>query len=167
MLGGSVLAELPTYIQHPSQIWSALSSAIPASSNFFINYVSYRALVMAWFRLLYPHMGIAVAVMKWLHILPCRCLLSQLGIFVDFISVSICISDDIVYLNVGAKSDREKALESPIRNCRYGRDIGIPVLMNFVMVMAYCVVSPLILPFGLLYFILLWAVWRYQMLYVN
>lgn len=32
--------------------------------------------------------------------------------------------------------------------------------------MAYAVVSPLILPFGLLYFMLLWAVWRYQMLYV-
>jgi len=69
--------------------------------------------------------------------------------------------------SAGAKSAREKALEAPIRNCRYGRDIGIPVLMNFVMVMAYCVVSPLILPFGLLYFVLLWAVWRYQMLYVN
>ena len=64
----------------------------------------------------------------------------------------------------GAKTPRDKALEAPVRNCRYGRDIGIPVLMNFVMVMAYAVVSPLILPFGLLYFILLWAVWRYQML---
>jgi hypothetical protein len=38
--------------------------------------------------------------------------------------------------------------------------------MNFVMVLAYAVVSPLILPFGLIYFIFLWAVWRYQMLYV-
>eukprot|EP00889_Picochlorum_renovo_P004507 jgi/Picre1/31537/NNA_006889.t1 len=83
-----------------------------------------------------PHMGTTVSFLKWAHILP------------------------------WAKSAREKALESPIRNCRYGRDIGIPVLMNFVMVLAYCVVSPLILPFGLLYFVLLWAVWRYQMLYV-
>jgi len=66
----------------------------------------------------------------------------------------------------GAKTPREKALENPVRNCRYGRDVGIPVLTNFVMVYAYAVVSPLILPFGLLYFILLWAVWRYQMLYV-
>ena len=136
MLGGSVIAELPTYIQQPSKIWNALSAAIPASSNFFINYVAYRALVMAWFRLFYPHMGTTVAMLKWMHILP------------------------------WAKSPREKALESPIRNCRYGRDIGIPVLMNFVMVLAYCVVSPLILPFGVLYFVFLWAVWRYQMLYV-
>ncbi len=136
MLGGSVIAELPTYIDDPTQIWNALSAAIPSSSNFFINYVAYRALVMAWFRLWYPHMGTTVSMLKWMRILP------------------------------WAKSPREKALESPIRNCRYGRDIGIPVLMNFVMVMAYCVVSPLILPFGLLYFILLWSVWRYQMLYV-
>ena len=34
--------------------------------------------------------------------------------------------------------------------------------MNMVMVMAYAAVSPLILPFGLLYFVLIWAVWRYQ-----
>ena len=136
MLGGSVIAELPTYIEDPTQIWNALSAAIPSSSNFFINYVAYRALVMAWFRLWYPHMGTTVSMLKWMRILP------------------------------WAKSPREKALESPIRNCRYGRDIGIPVLMNFVMVLAYCVVSPLILPFGLLYFILLWSVWRYQMLYV-
>ena len=38
--------------------------------------------------------------------------------------------------------------------------------MNFVMVCSMCVTSPLILPFGLLYFVGLWAVWRYQMLYV-
>ena len=38
--------------------------------------------------------------------------------------------------------------------------------MNFVMVCSMCVTSPLILPFGLLYFLGLWAVWRYQALYV-
>jgi Calcium-dependent channel, 7TM region, putative phosphate len=57
-------------------------------------------------------------------------------------------------------------MELPVRNCRYGRDIGIPVLMNFVMVLAYAIVAPLILPFGLLYFVFLWPVWRYQVLYV-
>lgn len=136
MLGGSILSELPQYVDNPKAIWTTLSSAIPASSNFFINYVSYRALVMAWFRLFYPHQAIAGCILKWLHIIP------------------------------WAKTARDKALEAPVRNCRYGRDIGIPVLMNFVMVLAYAVVSPLILPFGLLYFIFLWAVWRYQMLYV-
>ena len=42
MLGGSVLSELSRYIDNPRGVWAALSSAIPASSNFFINYVSYR-----------------------------------------------------------------------------------------------------------------------------
>jgi len=136
MLGGSILSELPQYVDNPKSIWTTLSSSIPASSNFFINYVSYRALVMAWFRLFYPHMAVVRCILKWLHIVP------------------------------WAKTARDKALETPVRNCRYGRDIGIPVLMNFVMVLAYTVVSPLILPFGLLYFVFLWAVWRYQMLYV-
>ena len=61
-----------------------------------------------------------------------------------------------------AKTPRDRALMNPPRNCRYGRDIGIPVIMNFVMVFAYCVVSPIIIPFGLLYFLGLYAVWRYQ-----
>lgn len=44
--------------------------------------------------------------------------------------------------------------------------VTVQVLMNFVMVCSMCVTSPLILPFGLLYFAGLWAVWRYQALYV-
>jgi hypothetical protein len=46
MLGGSVLSELSRYIDNPRGVWAALSSAIPASSNFFINYVSYRWVVV-------------------------------------------------------------------------------------------------------------------------
>ena len=42
MLGGSIVAELPTYIKDPSTIWSTLGSTIPASSNFFVNYVAVR-----------------------------------------------------------------------------------------------------------------------------
>ena len=37
---------------------------------------------------------------------------------------------------------------------------------DYVMVLAYCIISPIILPFGLLYFLGLWMVWRYQQLYV-
>jgi Calcium-dependent channel, 7TM region, putative phosphate len=40
MLGGSVLSELSTYVNYPAEIWKTLASAIPASSNFFINYVA-------------------------------------------------------------------------------------------------------------------------------
>lgn len=74
MLGGSILSELPTYLNDPQEIWGILSAAIPASSNFFINYVSYRALVMAWFRLFYPHQAVMTCILKWLHILPCETL---------------------------------------------------------------------------------------------
>ncbi|PSC69350.1 ERD4-related membrane [Micractinium conductrix] len=136
LFGGTVLAELKTFLSNPSAIWSALGSAIPGASNFFINYVMYRALVMCAFRLFYPHLAILPAILKWMRILP------------------------------RARTQRDKLMEMPPRNCRFGRDIGIPVLMNFVMVCSMCVTSPLILPFGLLYFLGLWAVWRYQALYV-
>lgn len=136
MLGGSLISELSTFLNDPSQIWLGLGSAIPASSNFFINYVAYRALVMAAFRLFYPSQAIMTAIFRWLRIIP------------------------------RPKTARDRALTLPMRNCRYGRDVGIPLMMNYVMVLAYAVISPLILPFGLLYFILLWPVWRYQMLYV-
>lgn len=136
MLGGSILGELNTFLNNPAQIWSALGSAIPASALFFINYVAYRALVMAWFRLLYPSMAIVTSVLKWMRIMPL------------------------------SRTAHDKAFDCPPRNCRYGRDIGIPVMMNFVMVLAYALVAPLVLPFGLVYFALLWAVWRYQSLYV-
>jgi len=136
MLGGSLISELSTFLNDPSQIWLGLGSAIPASSNFFINYVAYRALVMAAFRLFYPSQAIMTAIFRWLRMIP------------------------------RPKTARDRALMLPMRNCRYGRDVGIPLMMNYVMVLAYAVISPLILPFGLLYFILLWPVWRYQMLYV-
>ena len=72
MLGGSIISELTTYIDNPGQIWKTLSSAIPASSNFFVNYVIYRALVMAWFRLFYPHQSVVLCILKWLRIVPCK-----------------------------------------------------------------------------------------------
>lgn len=36
-----------------------------------------------------------------------------------------------------SKTERDKALELPNRNCRFGRDIGIPIMMNFVMVFGW------------------------------
>lgn len=64
------------------------------------------------------------------------------------------------------RTEREHALLCPGRNFRYGRDIGVQVMMNLVMVLGYAVVSPLIVPFGILYVALLYPVWRYQVLYV-
>ncbi|KFM24963.1 Uncharacterized protein RSN1 [Auxenochlorella protothecoides] len=136
MLGGTILGELRTFLTEPGRIWSALGSAIPAASNFFINYISYRAFVMAFFRLFYPSQAVVTSIGRLIRLIP------------------------------ASKTERDKALELPNRNCRFGRDIGIPIMMNFVMVFGYAVVSPLILPFGLIYFVLLWPIWRYQMLYV-
>ena len=104
MLGGTILGELQTFATEPSKTWKALGSAIPAASNFFINYVSYRALVMAAFRLLYPSQAFVTSVARGLRLLP------------------------------ASRTERDRALELPQRNCRYGRDIGIPIMMNFVMV---------------------------------
>lgn len=49
-----------------------LGNAIPASSNFFINYVSFRALAMVPFQLFFPNMTVLAFILKWLHILPCE-----------------------------------------------------------------------------------------------
>jgi hypothetical protein len=37
--------------------------------------VQYRALVMAWFRLFYPHMGIVTSLLKWSHLMSCELIL--------------------------------------------------------------------------------------------
>jgi hypothetical protein len=34
--------------------------------------MQYRALVMAWFRLFYPHMGIVTSLLKWSHLMSCE-----------------------------------------------------------------------------------------------
>lgn len=52
---------------------------------------------MAWFRLLYPHPAVVVCSLKLARLWP------------------------------AARTHRDRALEAPPRNCRYGRDIGIPV----------------------------------------
>ncbi len=36
LFGGTVLAELKTFLTNPSEIWRALGSALPAASNFFM-----------------------------------------------------------------------------------------------------------------------------------
>jgi hypothetical protein len=59
---------------------------------------------MAWFRLLYPHPAVVVCSLKLARLWP------------------------------AARTHRDRALEAPPRNCRYGRDIGIPVRWCWVWV---------------------------------
>lgn len=70
MLGGTILGELRTFLMEPGRIWSALGSAIPAASNFFINYISYRAFVMAFFRLFYPSQAVVTSIGRLIRLIP-------------------------------------------------------------------------------------------------
>lgn len=104
--------------------------------SFFTLYVMYRGLSMVPFRLFWPAAPVIVFIFKWLH------------------------------LARWARTPVGRALEVPARNLRYSRDIGVIVLGIYVAVLAYAAIAPFILPFGLIYFSGMWAVWRYQVLYV-
>lgn len=67
-------------------------------------------------------------------------------------------------VHAGAKTPHDKAMESPPRNIRLGREIGTTIMCVVVASSGYAVVSPLILPFALLFFLMIWAVYRYQMM---
>lgn len=58
------------------------------------------------------------------------------------------------------------ARSHPLRNCRFSRDLSISVLTIFVASSTYCVISPFILVWTIIYFMLMYMVWRYQQLYV-
>lgn len=64
----------------------------------------------------------------------------------------------------GARTPHDLALECPPRNRRTGWDIGCTVMPVCTVSLAYAVVAPIILPFALVFFLLMWAVWRYQSL---
>ena len=49
---------------------------------------------------------------------------------------------------------------------RYGREIGTMMLV-FIITLAYCACSPVILPFAFLYFLASWVYWRYHILYIS
>ena len=55
------------------QFFHILGDAVPASSNFFINYVVFRALAMVAFRLFYPHAAVFMSILRWLRLAPGPC----------------------------------------------------------------------------------------------
>jgi hypothetical protein len=136
LLGGALLNGLRQAIENPSSIFNLLGQAVPASANFFINYVLLRALTMTFFRLFWPHSCIFVNILQWLYIFP------------------------------KPKTPQDVAFATPLRNCRYSRDVGISVFAVYVASIGYAVIAPFILPVALIYFIMLMFVWRYQQLYV-
>ncbi len=62
------------------------------------------------------------------------------------------------------KRERTEYLHPPF-NIRLGRELGCNLMLIYVMALSFAVVSPIILPFTLLFFLENWVVWRYQMLY--
>lgn len=50
MLGGSVFAQIPVVLKDPTKILEILGTALPASSNFFINYTCTQAFLITPFR---------------------------------------------------------------------------------------------------------------------
>lgn len=163
LLGGTVASGLRAAIQNPVSIVPLLGAAVPASANFFISYVMLKALTMCTFRLFYPHASVVLYIAKWFRVLP------------------------------KPKTARDVAAETPLRNCRFSRDIGTAVMSVFIAGLGYAVIAPFILPLALLYFVGLYhvrfqlrcprlrqsamapspqkfdrraQVWRYQLLYV-
>lgn len=136
LLGGALLNGLRQAIENPSSIFTLLGQAVPASANFFINYVLLRALTMTFFRLFWPHASVLVNILQWLYIFP------------------------------KPKTPQDVAFATPLRNCRYSRDIGISTFAVYVSAIGYAVIAPFILPVALIYFVLMLFVWRYQQLYV-
>ena len=64
------------------------------------------------------------------------------------------------------KSDRDKVAAIWPHSIRYGREVG-NIMLIFIIGLAYAAVSPIILPFTLIYFIFCWVFWRYNILYVS
>eukprot|EP00210_Caulerpa_lentillifera_P005734 g5482.t1 len=135
MLGGSVLYNINDAVKKPQNLMELLGTAVPASSNFFVNYMTLRAFFLLPYSLLVPHPGI------WYYL----CILGGLLGF--------------------ANTPRDRALLWAPRSVRYGREYG-NLLFIFLISIAYSVIAPIILPITLVYFMLAWLIWRYQMLYV-
>lgn len=70
LLGGTVFGGLRSAVDDPSRIIDILGTAIPAASNFFINYVILRALTMTFFRLFYPHACVGMNIAQWFRVMP-------------------------------------------------------------------------------------------------
>ena len=128
MLGGTFINGLREAIKDPSSIVSILGNAVPAASNYFINYVILRALTMTMFRLFWPHACLGMNIAQWFYVMP------------------------------KPKTPMDFARANPLRNCRFSRDLSISVLTIFVASMTYSIISPFILVWTMIYFCLMYMV---------
>jgi len=128
MLGGTFINGLREAVKDPSSIVSILGNAVPAASNYFINYVILRALTMTMFRLFWPHACLGMNIAQWFYVMP------------------------------KPKTPMDFARANPLRNCRFSRDLSISVLTIFVASMTYSIISPFILVWTMIYFCLMYMV---------
>ncbi|KAG2500669.1 hypothetical protein HYH03_001435 [Edaphochlamys debaryana] len=136
VIGSTIVQGINTAIEKgPGEIFSLIGSYLPTSSNYFINMVMFRAMVTVPLRMLWPHIGIRMYLLR--RYLRLSCVITA----------------------------REKAaLMAPV-SPRYGFEIGM-IMLIFLITSGFAVVSPLILPFGILYFVIAWLLWRWSLLYV-
>ena len=64
------------------------------------------------------------------------------------------------------KSDYERMASLAPRSIRYGREVGM-IMLVFVITLAYAPASPIIVPFAWFYFLVAWVYWRYNVLYIS
>ncbi|GLC55507.1 hypothetical protein PLESTB_000995000 [Pleodorina starrii] len=150
VVGSALIQGLRTALSSgPSALMALLGSALPASSNFFLSYLAFRALVAAPLRLLIPHVGLR------LYLLRRYCRPAAAAV----LSCSCCSRG-------GAKpGERERALMTAPVSPRYGYEVGM-LLLVFLIGASFAVVAPLLLPAALAVFAAAWLFWRYALLYV-
>eukprot|EP00884_Botryococcus_braunii_P022692 jgi/Botrbrau1/9106/Bobra.0305s0013.1 len=136
ILGGSTLQTIPSALENPGIIYTLIGKALASSSNFFINYIMVQALMTMPYRMVLPTVMPLFDLCRVLHILPAPM----------------------------TRRERTEYLHPPF-NIRLGRELGCNLMLIYVMALSFAVVSPIILPFTLLFFLENWVVWRYQMLY--
>ena len=158
--GGAIFQQIDNMIDDPKLIPRLLGQALPAASNHFISFISLYALAIVPFRLLFPSL-----VKGW-----------GLGILSAMVRRLFCGCFAGTYNRVKDSSGSKKKKISKLmrmrqawawapKSQRYGREIGV-LLMIILISIAYSIISPIILPLTVIFFMLMFLVWRYHMLYV-
>ncbi|KAF8073110.1 AAP5 [Scenedesmus sp. PABB004] len=138
-VGSTFFQQVRHIIQSPEQLPNILGAALPDSSNFFMQFIAMRALFLIWLRMCVPHGGVW---QNWCHYCLCP---------------SCCCS----YCN----TDRDKSLTYGPRTPRYGFEMG-HILLMYLIALAFAIVSPLLLPFSVVWFAFAWLAWRHNLQYV-
>ncbi|KAI8473306.1 MAG: hypothetical protein J3K34DRAFT_411580 [Monoraphidium minutum] len=139
IIGSAFFQQVRSIIYDPRNLPLILGAALPDSANFFIQFISMRALFLVWLRMCVPHGGVW---QNWCHYLwcPARC-------------CAFC------------NTDRDKSLTYGPRTPRYGFEMG-HVLLIYLLTLTFSVVAPLLLPISVIWFIFAWVQWRHNLAYV-